>query len=157
MHTPAKQAWFVQSVAPSQAPLALHVCTPLPEHLFLPEAHTPVHAPETHVWVPQSWAPPHCPCAPHDCTPLPAHRVDPGVQTPCPPPSSPPSMASAIVASVAASLSASLAPMVASTPPSDDASLPATAASEGELTVLLPLQAATSAPASNHAEASRNT
>jgi hypothetical protein len=39
----------VQATAVPNAPLALQVSTPLPEHVVWPGAHTPVQAPLTHV------------------------------------------------------------------------------------------------------------
>jgi hypothetical protein len=80
MQAPATQAAFVHATALPQAPFALHVCTPLPEHCVNPCGHTPVHPPATHVWLPQAIAAPHWPDVPHICTPLPEHCVVPGVQ-----------------------------------------------------------------------------
>lgn len=49
-HAPAVQVCVcaVHADALPHVPLALHVCTALPEHCVEPGVHTPVHAPETH-------------------------------------------------------------------------------------------------------------
>jgi hypothetical protein len=49
----------VQTTDVPQLPLALQVCTPLPEHCVLPGAQTPLQPPDTHAWLPQSIAAPH--------------------------------------------------------------------------------------------------
>jgi hypothetical protein len=65
-----------------QVPLALHVCTPLPEHPSAPGEHDPEHAPLTHAEVVQGTAVPHVPLEVHDSTALPLHFVWPGAHTP---------------------------------------------------------------------------
>jgi hypothetical protein len=44
----------VQATGLPNAPLALQVSTPLPEHVVWLGAHTPVQAPLTHVWLLQA-------------------------------------------------------------------------------------------------------
>jgi hypothetical protein len=42
---------LLQGAAVPQAPLAVHVSTPLPLQVFWPGAHEPVHVPPTQVWL----------------------------------------------------------------------------------------------------------
>jgi hypothetical protein len=82
----------VQGVALPQAPLALQVATPLPEHSTEPGLQTPTQPPCTQARLPQSIAVPHCPFGVHVWTPLPEHWVVPGTHRDPesgPPPSSP--------------------------------------------------------------------
>jgi hypothetical protein len=64
VHAPLLQlavAWatpVVHATAEPQAPLALHVSTPLPEHVVWLGAQTPAQAPETHVWFTHATAEP---------------------------------------------------------------------------------------------------
>jgi hypothetical protein len=73
---------LVQAVAALQVPLAVHVSTPLPEHVVWPGEHCPVQAPAMHVWLLQATAELHCPAALHVWTPLPEHCVVPGTHAP---------------------------------------------------------------------------
>ena len=71
-HMPLTHAWLVHESAGPQAPLSLHVCTPLPwsEHRVDWGAHSPVQAPSTHAWLPQSIGAPQWPVASQIWTPL---------------------------------------------------------------------------------------
>ena len=164
----AVHALFVQSEAGPQLPLALHVCTPLPEHCVEFGAQTPLQPPLTQASLPQSIGAPHCPFAPQMRTALPTQSVAAGVQ---PPPSaetsgfaSPESPAFSAESSTVESLVPSRVaswpaspPMVASPGPvsADPSSLPpllpgAPSAASGRLpgpVVLLPPHATTRVPA----------
>jgi hypothetical protein len=58
LQTPLTHVWLLHAVALLQAPLAVQVSTPLPEHVVWPGAHTPVHTPLMHVWLLQAAAVP---------------------------------------------------------------------------------------------------
>ena len=66
---------LLHATAEPHVPLAVHVSTPLPEHVVCPGAHTPVHAPLMHVWLVHAVAVPQAPATVHPCTPLPEHVV----------------------------------------------------------------------------------
>jgi hypothetical protein len=69
-HTPAPQTGVeaLHATAVPHAPLALHVCTPLPEHCVCPGPHTPWHEPLTHVrFVAHTESFTHPPLALHVC------------------------------------------------------------------------------------------
>ncbi len=87
--TPAAQAELVQAIAELQAPVPLHVSTPLPLHRVAPGAHDPVHAPPTHAVFTHVDGAPQVPVPLHVATPLSdppsapdAHSVAPGEHTP---------------------------------------------------------------------------
>jgi hypothetical protein len=58
VHAPATHALLLQGVALPQAPLALQVCTPLPEHWVDPGAQLPTQPPFTQAALAQSMAAP---------------------------------------------------------------------------------------------------
>jgi hypothetical protein len=66
-------AWPVHATAAPHVPVALQVCTPLPEHRVVLGAHTPAHPPATQAWFAHATAVPHVPVAVQVCTPLPEH------------------------------------------------------------------------------------
>ena len=72
-HAPLTHAWLVQLATLPHVPLALHVCTPLPEHCVFPGTHTPTQPPPVHAEFEQETGALHCPLAPHVCTELPEH------------------------------------------------------------------------------------
>jgi hypothetical protein len=149
----------VHAAEAPQLPLALQVCTPLPEHCVLLGAQTPLHPPDTHAWLPQSIGAPHCPVALHARTALPAHSVAPWEHA------GPPSEASTICgASGGASIVVSgVSPsgtvvesgsVVASMPPPLD-ELASAASGTWMVVALLPPQDARTVPASKPARAKR--
>jgi hypothetical protein len=85
-HSPPLHGELTQAVPSIQCPVALHVCTVLPEHRFEgPGTHSPPHlfvvASHTNV---QATAVPHFPLASHVWTVFaePLHRVVPGLHSP---------------------------------------------------------------------------
>src|SRR5580700_8970556 len=83
--TPLTQVPLVQVTPEPHVPLALHVSTPLPEHVVARGVQEPVQPPLTHAWSEHATALPHVPLALHVSTPLPEHVVAPGVQEPVQP------------------------------------------------------------------------
>jgi hypothetical protein len=75
VQAPAAHAWLAHATAVPQAPLALQVSTPLPEHCTWPGAQTPVQAPAAHAWLAHATAVPQAPLALQVSTPLPEHCV----------------------------------------------------------------------------------
>jgi hypothetical protein len=75
VHTPVTHVELVQATAVPQAPAAVHVWTPLPEHCTAPGVQTPVQAPLTHAWLLHATAVPQAPAAVQVSTPLPEHVV----------------------------------------------------------------------------------
>jgi hypothetical protein len=65
-------------------PLALHVCTPLPEHRVVFGAQTPLQPPDVQAWLPQSIGAPQRPVVSHTWTALPEHSVVPEEHGPPP-------------------------------------------------------------------------
>ncbi len=59
-----------------------HVSTPLPEHLVVVGAQTPVQAPEMHAWLVQTAGVAHVPLESQVCTALPEHCTAPGLHDP---------------------------------------------------------------------------
>jgi hypothetical protein len=49
VQAPLTHVWLLHAETLLQVPLAVQVCTPLPEHCVWPGAHTPVQAPLTQV------------------------------------------------------------------------------------------------------------
>ena len=91
VHTPPEHAELLQATGDPQAPVALHVSTPLrcSSHSVAPGAHDPVQAPPTHAWFEHVDGGPQVPVVLHVDTPLTdppsapdAHSVAPGEHTP---------------------------------------------------------------------------
>jgi hypothetical protein len=80
--TPATQVPLMHVTGEPQAPIELHVSTPLPEHCTAPGVHTPMQTPFTHAWFVQGTALPQAPLPLHVCTALPEHCPAFGVHTP---------------------------------------------------------------------------
>jgi hypothetical protein len=154
-------------------PLALHVCTPLPEHRVVLGAQTPLQPPATQAWLPQSSGAPHWPVVPHISTALPAHRVAPeehaappsdepstpasGVASSDGPTSGPAPTASAMVASGTSETVESSGPASVEVPPLLLPEGPSSLASGPPLMVVevLPPQETTTLPASTPVRAHR--
>ncbi len=83
MHAPLTHVWLLHAMAAAHWPLALQVCTPLPEHWVCPGLQaTQEPLRQAGVPPPQATEAPQLPVELHVSTPLPAHRVLPAAQEP---------------------------------------------------------------------------